>query len=58
MAVVQEFKVGGTTVRIHDDYILPPEEQKRRIARVWNIADAIHERVLRDEEQRREASGN
>lgn len=58
MAVVQEFKVGGTTVRIHDDYILPQEEQKRRIARVWNIADAIHERVLRDEEQRREASGS
>lgn len=58
MAVVQEFKVGGTTVRIHDDYILPHEEQKRRIARVWNIADAIHERVLRDEEQRREASGS
>ena len=58
MAVVKEFNVGGTTVRIHDDYILPEEEQKERIYRMWQIADAIHERVLRDEEQRREASGS
>lgn len=55
MAVVKEFKVGGATIRIHDDaYVgVPPEEIERRKKRTREIAGRIQYKAwLREQEER------
>ena len=37
MAVVATYKHGNCEITVHDDYIQPPEEAKRIIARVSGI---------------------
>jgi len=57
MAVVREFTCpNGVKVRIHDDYLPDtPEENARRIRRLWDIAYQILARHEREKEEKHES---
>lgn len=63
MAIIKEYKTpSGATVRIHDDCILPKEQQDEVLKRFWLLANTYYrqqqERRIRDAQVRSDHGGH